>query len=138
MTVAGIPTELAKFVARLPVAPLGILAGILAVYLVLGCLMDSLAMILLTMPIFIPVVSALGFDLIWFGVILTIMCEMALITPPIGMNVFVLGGMAKDIPMSLIFRGTIPFVIAMTMAEALLIAFPQISLFLPGTMISGS
>jgi len=108
------------------------------VYLVLGCLMDSLAMILLTMPIFIPVVSALGFDLIWFGVILTIMCEMALITPPIGMNVFVLGGMAKDIPMSLIFRGTIPFVIAMTMAEALLIAFPQISLFLPGTMISGS
>lgn len=136
MAVARIPMELASFVAGLPVPPLGILVGVLLVYLVLGCLMDSLAMILLTMPIFIPVISALGFDLIWFGVILTLMCEMAIITPPIGINVFVISGMAKDIPMYTIFRGVLPFVVTMAVCVAILIAFPQISLFLPNTMMA--
>jgi TRAP-type C4-dicarboxylate transport system permease large subunit len=96
--------------------------------------MDGLAMILLTMPIFIPVILTLGFDAIWFGVVLTIMCEMALITPPIGMNVFVISGISEDVPMHTIFKGVWPFVLALIVTEAILIAFPKISLFLPNTM----
>jgi tripartite ATP-independent transporter DctM subunit len=135
IAVTTLPMALAKFVSALPVPPIGILICMLAVYLVLGCLMDALAMILLTMPIFIPVILALGFDPIWFGVILTLMCELALITPPIGMNVFVISGMA-DIPMYTVFRGVMPFVITMAVGVAILIAFPQISLFLPKTMMA--
>jgi C4-dicarboxylate transporter DctM subunit len=135
IAVTTLPMALAKFVSALPVPPIGILICMLAVYLLLGCLMDALAMILLTMPIFIPVILALGFDPIWFGVILTLMCELALITPPIGMNVFVISGMA-GIPMYTVFRGVMPFVITMAVGVAILIAFPQISLFLPKTMMA--
>jgi TRAP-type C4-dicarboxylate transport system permease large subunit len=113
---------------------LGILICILTVYLILGCLMDALAMVLLTMPIFIPVILALGFDPIWFGVILCLMCEMALITPPVGMNVFVISGMS-GVPMYTVFRGIMPFLIAMAVGMVILIAFPQISLWLPRTML---
>jgi tripartite ATP-independent transporter DctM subunit len=129
-----LPMALAKFVSSLAIPPLGILIGILIVYLILGCLMDALAMILLTMPIFIPVILALGFDPIWFGVILCLMCEMALITPPVGMNVFVISGMS-GVPMYTVFRGILPFLIAMVIGMIILIAFPQISLWLPRTML---
>jgi tripartite ATP-independent transporter DctM subunit len=129
-----LPMALAKFVSSLAIPPLGILICILVVYLILGCLMDALAMILLTMPIFIPVILALGFDPIWFGVILCLMCEMALITPPVGMNVFVISGMS-GVPMYTVFRGIMPFLIAMVIGMVVLIAFPQISLWLPRTML---
>ena len=86
------------------------------------------------MPIFTPVVLALGYDPIWFGVIVVLMCEMAIITPPVGMNVFVISGMAKDIPMYTIFRGIFPFVVTIVICVVILIAFPQIATFLPNTM----
>ena len=129
-----LPMALARFVSSLSIPPLGILICILVVYLILGCLMDALAMVLLTMPIFIPVILALGYDPIWFGVILCLMCEMALITPPVGMNVFVISGMS-GVKMYTVFRGIMPFLIAMVVCMVLLIAFPQISLWLPRTMM---
>jgi tripartite ATP-independent transporter DctM subunit len=129
-----LPMALARFVSSLSIPPLGILVCILVVYLILGCLMDALAMVLLTMPIFIPVILGLGFDPIWFGVILCLMCEMALITPPVGMNVFVISGMS-GVSMYTVFRGIMPFLIAMMVCMILLIAFPQISLWLPRTML---
>lgn len=132
--VTRLPMELADFISALPIPRLGVLVCILLVYVFLGCIMDSLAMILLTMPIFTPVVLALGYDPIWFGVIVVLMCEMAIITPPVGMNVFVISGMAKDIPMYTIFRGIFPFVVTIVICVVILIAFPQIATFLPNTM----
>jgi len=136
MAVSRLPAVLADFVITLNIPPLGVLIVILLVFLVLGCLMDSLAMILITIPIFFPIVETLGFDPIWFGVIVTIMSELGLITPPIGVNVFVISGMVPDIPMYKIFRGILPFVIAMVICVILLIAFPQIAIFLPNTMMA--
>jgi tripartite ATP-independent transporter DctM subunit len=133
---AGLPTALSNFIVGLAIPRLGILLCILAVYIVLGCIMESIPMILLTVPIFLPVLTSLGYDPIWFGVLLVIMTEMALITPPIGMNVFIISGMTKDIPMYTIFRGVIPFVLAMIIGVGLLVAFPNIALFLPNTMMA--
>ncbi|OGO04226.1 MAG: C4-dicarboxylate ABC transporter permease [Chloroflexi bacterium RBG_13_54_9] len=110
------------------------LGAILVIYLFLGCLMDTIAMILLTVPIFLPLVSAYGFDPIWFGVIVTLMAEIGLITPPVGMNVFVISGIAKDVPMYSTFRAIGYLLIPMLILVVLLIAFPQIALFLPATM----
>ena len=91
-------------------------------------------MIVLTIPIFIPIVSSLGFNLIWIGVLVTLTMEMALITPPIGMNVFIVSGMVKDVPMYTVFRGVVPFLIALVICLAILVAFPEISLLLPSFM----
>jgi TRAP-type C4-dicarboxylate transport system permease large subunit len=96
--------------------------------------MDAFAMVLITMPILYPLVLSLGFDPIWFGVLIVIMMEMGMITPPIGMNVFVIKGIAKDVPMYHIFQGAFPFVIAMALCVGIIIAFPQIALFLPRAM----
>jgi tripartite ATP-independent transporter DctM subunit len=133
---AGLPVALANFITELSMPPLGILICILAVYIILGCVIESIPMILLTVPIFSPVLGSLGYDPIWFGVILVIMTEMALITPPIGMNVFIISGMTEGIPMYTIFRGIVPFLFAMMVGVAILIAFPQIALFLPKSMMA--
>lgn len=135
IVICGIPAQLAAVVESLALPPLGILICILFVYLILGCLMDTMAMTVLTLPIFLPILHNLGFDLVWFGIIFVIMCEMALVTPPIGMNVFIIAGMVKDAPMYSIFRGITPFLIAILVCLALVIAFPQIALFLPTSMI---
>jgi len=134
LAVTRLPFELADFVATLPVNRYIILALILVVYIFLGCVMDSMAMILLTVPIFFPVILALGFDPIWFGIIVVRVTEMGQITPPVGINVYVIKGVAKDVPMTTIFRGIIPFFIADIFHVALLIAVPQLSLLLPGLM----
>ena len=105
--------------------------GILLVYMLLGCVMSSVAMILLTVPIFFPVITALGFDPIWFGIIVVRVVEIGVITPPVGMNVYIIYGVAKDVPLYTIFRGIVPFLIADLCHVALLIAVPQLSLFLP-------
>ena len=110
------------------------LAAILVIYLFLGCIMDTIAMILLTVPIFLPLITAYGFDPIWFGVIVTLMAEISLVTPPVGMNVFVISGVAKDVPMYSTFRAMGPYLIPMLILVVLLIAFPQIALFLPTSM----
>ncbi|MFH1489306.1 MAG: TRAP transporter large permease [Pseudomonadota bacterium] len=134
MAVTRIPNELADLAVSLPLPPLFIVIFILIIYLALGCVMDSIAMIVLTVPIFYPVVMKLGYDPIWFGVVMVIVMEMALITPPVGMNVFAISGVATEIPLYTIFRGVLPFLAAMVILVALLMAFPQIATFLPGLM----
>ncbi len=126
-----LPFELAAIVSNLPLPPIAILIVVLIVYLILGCLMDTMAMIILTIPIFYPLITALGFDPIWFGVLLVITMEAGMITPPIGVNVYVIKGVAKGVPLETVFIGIFPFLIAMIVCLAILIAFPQISLFLP-------
>src|SRR6184192_737294 len=111
-----------------------ILFVIIGMYFILGCLLDSLAMILLTIPIVFPIVSALGYDPIWFGIIIVMVVELGLITPPIGMNVFVIKGIARDVPLYTIFRGVTPFIVAQIILIGVLIAFPEIALWLPSTM----
>jgi tripartite ATP-independent transporter DctM subunit len=135
MAVSMLPMALASLINNLALPPVGIVIVMLIIYAVLGCIMSTIPMILLTLPIFLPVLISMQIDLIWFGVLLTVMVEMAMITPPIGINVFVLSGMAPDVPMYTIFRGVLPFVIAMVVCLVFLLAFPQISLFLPNTMI---
>ncbi|HEX2964388.1 MAG TPA: TRAP transporter large permease, partial [Syntrophorhabdaceae bacterium] len=110
------------------------LAMILAIYLFLGCLMDTIAMILLTVPIFLPLMKVYGFDPIWFGVVVTLMAEISLVTPPVGMNVFVISGVAKDVPMYSTFRSMGWYLVPMFILIVLLIIFPQIALYLPTHM----
>ena len=125
---------LAAFVSTLPLPALGIMIIILLVYLVLGCFMDAFAMLIITIPIFFPAILAMGFDPIWFGVILVMMIETAMITPPVGMNVYVISGVAPHIPLEDIFRGILMFMPAMIIAVLMLLFFPEIALLLPGTM----
>jgi TRAP-type C4-dicarboxylate transport system permease large subunit len=111
-----------------------ILAMLVFAYIVLGCFMEGLALMVLTIPVVYPMILGMGFDPIWFGVIITLVMEMSLITPPVGVNVFILSGITKDVPMYTIFRGIIPFWFAMLVCVILLTMFPQIALFLPMTM----
>jgi C4-dicarboxylate transporter DctM subunit len=134
MAVTKVPMALAAFFAGLPVSPTLVMLFIIITYVILGGLMDSLAMVLLTVPIFFPVIQALGFDPIWFGVILVILVEVGLITPPVGMNVFVISGMSKDVSIQGVFLGTSPFLLAMGILLALLMIFPDLALFIPKTM----
>jgi tripartite ATP-independent transporter DctM subunit len=111
-----------------------VLGVVCLVYMVLGCLMEGLAIMVITLPVIYPMMMNLGFDPIWFGVVITLFMEMSLITPPVGMNVFLISGVARDVPMAVIFRGILPFFLAMVVCLVLLILAPQIALFLPGTM----
>ena len=112
----------------------GLLALIMVMYLVLGCLMDAMAMIILTVPIIFPVITQLGFDPIWFGVIIVMTVELGLIHPPVGMNVFVIKSVVKDVSFTTIFKGVLPFVATDIIRLVILIAFPMIALWLPGRM----
>lgn len=134
LILASVPSLISEWITGLPVGKIVILLIILGMYFVLGCLLDSLAMVLLTIPIVFPIVSALGFDPIWFGILVVMVVELGLITPPIGMNVFVIKGIARDVPLETIFRGVLPFVVAQLVLIALLVAFPEIALWLPSTM----
>lgn len=135
LAVSRLPMMLADWVGGLPLHKYGILAVILLTYVPLGMVMDTLAMVLLTVPIYFPLVQALGIDPIWFGIMIIVMMEIGMLTPPVGVVVFVLRGVAKDVPMYTIFKGVVPFVIAMIVGLALIIIFPQISLFLPNAML---
>ena len=136
LALSHIPQEVGSFLEGLSVHPLVILAMILACYLVLGCFLEGFAMLVLTMPIFFPVIQQLGFDPIWFGVLVVLTLEMGLISPPVGVNVFIVKSVAQHVPLGTIFRGVIPFWLAMIATLILLVAFPQISLILPNTMIN--
>jgi C4-dicarboxylate transporter DctM subunit len=131
IAVSRIPLELANWVGGLPFPPMGIMAVIIVMYLIGGTFMDSLAMITLTVPIIFPVVKELGFDPIWFGVIIVLITEMGVISPPEGINVFVIKGIAKDVPLTTIFRGVMPYLYAMIVAALILLFVPQIATFLP-------
>ncbi len=128
LTLSQLPNELASFVDSLSISPTLIIIAILVMYIILGSVFDTVASVMLTVPILFPVIVALGIHPIWFGVALTVTVEMGLITPPIGVNVFVIGGVAPDVPLSEIFRGIVPFLIPMILLVALLVIFPQIAL----------
>jgi tripartite ATP-independent transporter DctM subunit len=133
LAVSRVPFDMASFVAELPVNRYFILIIILMVLTMLGCVMDSMAIVLLTIPIFFPVIVRLEFDPIWFGILVVRVTEMGLITPPVGLNVYIIKGIS-GLPMGTVFRGVIPFIIADICHVALLMAYPQISLFLPNLM----
>jgi len=134
LTISQIPDQLSIFATEWGLSKYIILAMIIFAYIIMGCFMEGLALMVLTIPIVYPMVLELGFDPIWFGVIITLVMEMSLITPPVGINVFIISGIAKDVPMYVIFRGIIPFWCAMLVCVILLILFPQIALWLPLSM----
>jgi C4-dicarboxylate transporter DctM subunit len=131
MAVAKLPLVLSDWVGGLPLPPMAIMGVIVLLYLVGGCFMDALALITLTVPIIYPVVLVLGFDPIWFGVIIVLVTEMGVITPPVGVNVYVIKGVAEDVPLETIFKGIFPFLAAIIVAVIILMIFPQIATFLP-------
>jgi C4-dicarboxylate transporter DctM subunit len=131
--IAGVPAALSNWIINLPVSPIGIVIAMLLLYIPFGMFLDTLGMILLTVPIFFPVIVQLGFDPIWFGVLICMMAELGMVTPPVAINVYVVQGVTK-VPMEDIFRGILPFVIMYLIAIGFVVAFPEISLFLPRTM----
>ena len=134
LTVTQTPQKVTAFLTALGLGRYGVLALIMVMYIVLGCLMDSLAMIILTIPIIFPVVIQLGFDPIWFGVIIVMTVELGLIHPPVGMNVFVIKSVVQEVTFSTIFRGVLPFILTDLIRLVILIAFPILALWLPSHM----
>jgi len=134
LALSTIPTAVSSWMAGLLVSRYVILSIIVIIYLILGCFLDAISMMVLTMPVIFPVIKALGFDPIWFGVICVIMMEAGLITPPVGLNIYTLAGVAKDVPMEEIFRGAVPFLLSMIAIVILITIFPKICLFLPSMM----
>jgi len=136
MAISNIPFILADWTAGLPVSTMSIMGIIIFMYFIGGFFMDSMALVVVTIPIFFPVVQELGFDPIWFGVIVVLVAEMGVITPPVGVNVFVIKGIAPDIPLGTIFRGIFPFLWAIALLIILLMIFPEIATFLPSLIES--
>jgi C4-dicarboxylate transporter, DctM subunit len=134
LSITRVPLLLEDFLTSTSLPPLVIFACIIVMYIILGAIMDTMAMIVVTIPIVLPVIQAMGFDLIWFGVIIVLVVEMALITPPVGMNCFVLNGVAPELKLEQIFKGAMLFLIPIIVLIALLVMFPEIALFLPQSM----
>jgi C4-dicarboxylate transporter, DctM subunit len=134
LTITQTPQKVTEFLTALGLGKYGVLALIMLMYLLLGCLMDAMAMIILTIPIIFPVIIHLGFDPIWFGVIIVMTVELGLIHPPVGMNVFVIKSVVKDVSFTTIFKGVIPFIITDLIRLVILIAFPILALWLPSRM----
>ncbi|MCK9363160.1 MAG: TRAP transporter large permease [Syntrophales bacterium] len=131
MTVARIPFALASWVSSLAIPPIFTIFVILFIYIVGGCFIDAIPLIILTIPILYPIVIALGYDPIWFGVIIVLVTCIGVVTPPVGVNVYVVKGIAKDVPLETIFQGIWPFLLAMILTAVVLIAFPSLALILP-------
>jgi tripartite ATP-independent transporter DctM subunit len=134
VNIAGMPAAISSWVGSLQVAPVAVIFAIIGIYFVLGCVLESMTMILLTIPMFFPIVQALGFDPVWFGIIVVVVTEISLITPPVGLNVFVISGMFREIGTANVFRGVAPFVAADVVRIAILVLVPWISLVLPSFM----
>lgn len=135
LAITRIPFELAAWLGGLPLPGAVIIMFIILFYLVAGCFVDALALVLLTVPIFYPVVVDLGYDAVWFGVIIVVVTQMGVISPPVGVNVYVVAGMERDLPLTTVFRGAMPFLLTLLVAALILIFFPQISLFLPNLVL---
>ncbi|WP_413718748.1 TRAP transporter large permease [Silicimonas sp. MF1-12-2] len=136
MALSHIPSVVGDFINALELSPTGVLVMILVIYIVLGCFLEGFAMLVLTLPIFFPIILEMGIDPIWFGVLVVLALEMGLISPPVGLNVFIVKSVAPKVPLADIFRGVVPFWLMMIVTLAILIAFPQIALYLPTTMIN--
>ncbi len=131
MAVSTIPFVLADWIGQLPIHPMAVMAVLIFIYFIGGFFMDSMALVVVTIPIFFPIVMKLGFDPIWFGVIIVLVAEMGVITPPVGVNVFVIKGIAPDVPLFVIFRGILPFLAALIIVTVIILFVPQIATFLP-------
>ncbi|RLC32153.1 MAG: C4-dicarboxylate ABC transporter permease [Deltaproteobacteria bacterium] len=134
LAVSRIPFDIANWVAGFNLPSYAVMILIIMVYFIGGCFIDALALIMLTVPIFFPVVSAMGYDPMWFGVIIVMVTQIGVITPPVGVNVYVVNSVARDVPLEVIFKGVIPMIIALLIGTLIMIPFPQIALFLPGLM----
>lgn len=133
---AGIPNELAAFIDELGLSKYGVVVLLLVIYLILGAIMDPFAMMVITVPIVTPMITGLGFDIIWWGIVMVSVVETGLITPPFGINVFVLKSIVDDTPLKTIFKGVLPFVAADIVRLAIFVAFPVVVLWLPSTMVN--
>ena len=136
LALTQIPTDLTELLIGTDLGPHGILIILLVTFIVLGMFLEGFAILVLTLPIVHPLIIELGFDPIWFGVVMVVVLEMGLISPPVGVNVFVVKGIAEDVPMGQIFAGILPFWLAMVICMIILVIFPQIALFLPNTMFN--
>jgi tripartite ATP-independent transporter DctM subunit len=134
VNITTMPTDLKAFVERFDIHPVLVVAAICAIYVILGTAMEELSMILLTIPVFFPLVVGLGFDPVWFGILVVVVVEIGLISPPVGMNLFVLKTLLPEVGTGTVFRGVMPFFVADVIRLAILIAFPAISLWLPSLM----
>ena len=134
LAITRIPFDIAEWVAGFNLPAYAIMALIILVYLVGGCVIDSLALIMLTVPIFYPVVISLGYNPIWFGVVIVLVTQIGVITPPVGVNVYVVSGVARDIPLHVIFKGVVPLLAALIVATLLMLPFPELALWLPNMM----
>jgi TRAP-type C4-dicarboxylate transport system permease large subunit len=135
LSASRLPIVLASTVVSMEISRYAILLVVILMYIILGSIMNIMPMMLLTLPTIYPTIMAMGFDGIWFGVITVMLMEMGMITPPVGIIVFTLSSLVPDIPMATIFKGVLPFVVAMLGAILIIIAFPQIALFLPNTFM---
>lgn len=134
LALSTIPTTVSAWISGLGVSRYAVLAILVLIYLVLGCFLDAVSMMVLTMPVVFPVIVDLGFDPIWFGVICVLMMNAGLITPPVGLNVYTIAGIIKDVPMKEVFKGAMPFLLAILGVAVLLTVFPQIVTILPAQM----
>ena len=135
LALSTIPMAVSSWVAELEVSRYVILTIIIVIYLFLGCFLDAISMMVLTMPVIFPIILTLHFDPIWFGVIAVLMMEAGLITPPMGLNIFTVAGVAKDIPVETIFRGVTPFLLAIFAVVFMITVFPKLALLLPAMML---
>jgi TRAP-type C4-dicarboxylate transport system permease large subunit len=134
VNITSMPADLKAFVTRFEVHPVLVVSSIMLIYILLGTAMEELSMVLLTLPVFFPVIMHLGYDPVWFGILIVVVVEIGLISPPVGMNLFVLKTLLPSVSTGTVFRGVMPFMLADCIRFALLIAFPAISLYLPSLM----
>ena len=129
-----LPVALVELIEYFELAPWAVIMIILVFYIILGCVLDAVAIILVTVPVFLPVVTALGYDSVWYGILMVVVVEVGLITPPVGLNIFVIRAQLPDIALGTVFRGIVPFLAADAVLIALLLLFPQLALWLPGVL----
>ena len=131
-----LPVALVDLIAAFELAPWAVIMIILIFYIVLGCVLESVAIILVTVPVFLPIVTALGYDPVWYGILMVVVVEVGLITPPVGLNIFVIRAQLPDIALGVVFRGIAPFLVANAILIAALLLFPQLALWLPGLLFA--
>lgn len=134
VTISHAPEFMVKAIQNSGMPALGVIAALLVMYIVLGAVFDEIAAMVITMPFVLPIITGLGYDLVWWGIINVVVCELGMIVPPIGINVFVIHGMARQIPLATIYRGVTPFILADTVRLSLLVAFPVLTLWLPAAL----
>lgn len=134
LTVTRLPYDMATWTANLPIPHVVILSIMLIIYIIGGAVMDALAFLMITIPIFYPMVTSMGYDPIWFGVLITVITTMGAVTPPVGVNTYIVAGMTKEVPLQRVFKGVTFFLPAYVICAAVMIAFPQLTLFLPSLL----